>query len=48
MKTYKVTTITDYGRKFVRTVMAESVAMAIERLRPKMSWNEIPAFVEEV
>lgn len=48
MKTYKVTTITDYGRKFVRTVNAESVVMAIERLRPEMARNEIPAFVEEV
>jgi len=48
MKIYKVTTITDCGRKFVRTVTAESAAMAIKKLRPKMERNEIPALVEEV
>lgn len=48
MKTYKVTTITDYGRKFVRTVTAQNWKEAVEKLRPQMAWNEIPAFVEEV
>lgn len=48
MKTYKVTTITDYGRKFVRTVSAKNKNEAIEKVRAVMAWNEIPAFVKEV
>lgn len=48
MKTYKVTTLTDYGRKFVRTVTARSEGEAISKVLAEMAWNEIPAFVEEV
>jgi len=48
MKTYKVTTLTDYGLMFVRTVTAKSEGEAVSKVREEMAWNEIPAFVEEV
>lgn len=47
MKVYKVTTITDYGRKFIRTVSARNMDEALEKVRTVMAWNEIPAFAEE-
>lgn len=48
MKTYKITTITDYGLMFVRTVSARSEGEALEKIRSEMAYNEIPAFMEEV
>lgn len=49
MKTYKITTINAfYGEKFVRTINAANVAMALDRLRPQMAWDEIVVSAEEV
>jgi len=48
MKTYKVTTITSYGEKFVRPVAARNEDEAVSKVSAEMAVTEIPERVEEV
>ena len=48
MKIYRITTITDYGSRFVRTVQADSKLEAITRAYSELAGNENIASVEEV
>lgn len=48
MKTYKVTTITSYGEKFVRPVAARNENEAVSKVLAEMAMAEIPERVEEV
>lgn len=48
MKTYRITTITDCGSRFVRTVQADSKLEAIARAYSQLASGENIAAVEEV
>ena len=48
MKIYRITTITDHGSRFVRTVQADSKLEAIARAYSELAGNENIASVEEV
>lgn len=48
MKIYRITTITDYGSRFVRTVQADSKLEAIARAYSELASDENIASVEEV
>lgn len=48
MKIYRITTITDYESRFVRTVQADSKLEAITRAYSELASDENIATVEEL